>query len=247
MDADSVDDSEFRPPLPPETPPARPPQPDDTPPDSPMPPIRNISRQGSEARSCESPSLEELEAQYQLIQQSLAKADDDDDDVVTIDSCDESSMSESIEGNASANPIVLTDDSLIEEPDKSDLTIGKLKRNVSTTSIQTFGELGLGSPVNSQPGTPLPNPGTRESSPFTSVNSNAVFKGSLSISKDYGTPILKKSISVEQLPSDVAFKQGIEDHIPFENLPDSTGTYNKMRQLFDKIRQKLPARKKKSW
>ena len=212
-----------------------------------MPPRRSLSRQGSEARSCESPSLEELEAQYQLIQQSLANTGDDEDDAVTIDSCDESSQSESQLGNASANPIVLTDDSLIEEPDKTDETVGipKLKRNESTTSIQTFGELGLGSPLNSQPGTPLPNSGTRESSPFLHVNS--MFKGSVSISKDYGTPIMKKEGSAEQLPSDVAFQQGIEDHIPFENLPDATGTYNKMRKLFEKIRQKVPVRKKKSW
>ena len=220
-----------------------------------MPPPRSISRQGSEARSCNSPSLEELEAQYQLLQQSLASAGDDDDEVVMIDSC-EDSQSDSQSGSVSANPISISDESFSEDSEKPELTIGKLKRNESTTSIQTFGELGLGSPLNSQPGTPLPNvgasqpstplpsDGTRESSPFTDVN--LTFKGTVSISREYGTPILNKEGCIDRLPTDTAFQQGIEDHIPFENLPDATGTYSRMRALFDKIRQKMSRSKKKS-
>ena len=225
------------------------------------PPIRNLSRQGSEARSI-SPSLEELEAQYKLIQQSLATESDDtgtdDNDVMVVDSC-EDSQSES-QGEKSADPIVLDDssnpivleDSMSSDSDKLDYPAGKLKRNESTTSIQTFGELGLGSPMSSQPGTPLvlsqpgtplPRVGTKESSPFIEINSQ--FKGTTSISKDYGTPILQKEGSVRKLPTDVAFQQGIEDHIPFENLPDSTGTFNKMRKLLETIKQKMSFNKKK--
>ena len=225
------------------------------------PPIRNLSRQGSEARSI-SPSLEELEAQYKLIQQSLATESDDtgtdDNDVMVVDSC-EDSQSES-QGEKSADPIVLDDssnpivleDSMSSDSEKLDYPAGKLKRNESTTSIQTFGELGLGSPMSSQPGTPLisshpgtplPSASTRESSPFIEINSQ--FKGTTSISKDYGTPILQKEGSVRKLPTDVAFQQGIEDHIPFENLPDSTGTFNKMRKLLETIKQKMSFNKKK--
>lgn len=204
------------------------------------PPQRNLSRQGSEARSV-SPSLEELEAQYQLLQQSLASADDDDDDVVVIDSCDDSQSDN--QGDVSSNPIVLDDSIVSVDSEKSDIPVGKLKRNESTTSIQTFGELGTGSPLSSQPSTPLPSSSTRESSPFTEMNKN--FKGTVSISKDYGTPILKKEGATEKLPTDTAFQQGIEDHIPFENLPGATGTFNRMRKLMDKIREKVSINKKK--
>ena len=196
-----------------------------------------------------SPSLEELEAQYQLIQQTLATASEDDDDVMVVDSC-EDSQSDS-QGEKSANPIVLDDssnpivleDSMSSDSEKLDYPVGKLKRNESTTSIQTFGELGVGSPFSSQPGTPLPSGGPKESSPFIEMSSQ--FKGTVSISKDYGTPILQKEGSAQKLPSDVAFQQGIEDHIPFENLPDATGTFNKMRNLLEKIKQKMSFNKKK--
>ena len=225
------------------------------------PPIRSLSRQGSEARSV-SPSLEELEAQYKLIQQSLANENEDseDTDVMVVDSNDDS-QSDS-QGEKSANPIVLDDssnpivleDSMSSDSEKLDYPPGKLMRNESTTSIQTFGELGIGSPMSSQPGTPLvisqpgtplPNASTdtRESSPFIEINSQ--FKGTGSISKDYGTPILQKGGSAKKLPSDVAFQQGIEDHIPFENLPDATGTFNKMRKLLETIKQKMSFNKKK--
>jgi len=59
-----------------------------------------------------------------------------------------------------------------------------------------------------------------------------------SISKDYGTPVLGGEKSARQLPSAEKFQQGVEDHIPYENLPNSVGTFERMRNLFSLIREK---------
>jgi hypothetical protein len=37
---------------------------------------------------------------------------------------------------------------------------------------------------------------------------------------------------------------GLPDHIPFENLPDSTGSYSKMSKLIDRIRNSMKRKKK---
>ncbi|CAG5135778.1 unnamed protein product, partial [Candidula unifasciata] len=58
----------------------------------------------------------------------------------------------------------------------------------------------------------------------------------ISLSRDYGTPVLTRENS--GLPDATKFGQGIEEHIPFENLPNSTGTFEKMRNLIDTIRNK---------
>ena len=213
---------------------------------------RESSATPSDTRSG-SPSLEELEEKYKLLQKNLLSAeniDGEDGDMIVLDSCDDDTQSSIDTGDVSANPIdidsqdssvgdvssnpVVLDDSI----DNSDAEFvrPKLARTGSTTSIQTFGELGTGSPSCSLPGTPL-------HTPFVD---KPTFKGSLSVSKDFGTPILKRPVSVEYLPADKNFAQGIEDHIPFENLPDSTGTFEKMRKLITKIREKVPSRKKKS-
>lgn len=73
---------------------------------------------------------------------------------------------------------------------------------------------------------------------------NFSFTSSTSISKDYGTPILVRDKSFQALPSPEKFGQGIEDHIPFENLPDSVGTFDKIKTLFSTIRDKVKQLKK---
>lgn len=65
---------------------------------------------------------------------------------------------------------------------------------------------------------------------------------SASISKDFGTPIVKGPI--ELLPDSSKFGDGIEDHIPYENLPDATGTYDKIRDLISRVRT-IKKKKKK--
>lgn len=177
--------------------------------------------------------------------------DEDDEDLVVLDSCEDDTESQSSnageksanpidldscdEGGTSKNPIEIANDS-IDSTEDFDFVKPQLIRTGSTTSIQTFGELGTGSPASSNPGTPVHTP-TMEYKP--------TFKGTVSMSKDYGTPILKRAGSIESLPSDSKFAQGIEDHIPFENLPDSTGRFNTIRKIVDKIRKIKPITRKK--
>ena len=53
-----------------------------------------------------------------------------------------------------------------------------------------------------------------------------------------GTPVLKFS-PYESLPSGDKFALGICHHINFENLPDSTGKYDKMKSLLKKVRNQV--------
>lgn len=53
-----------------------------------------------------------------------------------------------------------------------------------------------------------------------------------------GTPVLKFS-PYESLPSGDKFALGICHHINFENLPDSTGKYEKMKSLLKKVRNQV--------
>ncbi|XP_032291885.1 zinc finger CCHC domain-containing protein 8 homolog isoform X1 [Drosophila virilis] len=53
-----------------------------------------------------------------------------------------------------------------------------------------------------------------------------------------GTPILKFSV-YDKLPVGDNFKVGVSDVINFENLPDSTGKYEQMKDLLKNVRQKM--------
>ncbi|XP_053376524.1 zinc finger CCHC domain-containing protein 8-like [Mercenaria mercenaria] len=243
---------DYNPPLPPETPPSRPPMPLSTPPPTPDETSRqssvNFSRESSQPRS-DSPSLEELEEKYKLLQKSLMN-DNEDGELIVLDSCDdESSLSSPAgekstnpidvdscdDGGTSKNPIEIANDSM-DSTEDFDFVKPQLLRTGSTASIQTFGELGTGSPASSNPGTPVHTP---------TIDYKPTFKGTVSVSKDYGTPILKRAGSIDALPTDSKFAQGIEDHIPFENLPDSTGRFSTIRKIVDKIRKIKPMNKKK--
>jgi len=249
---DEAETSNMAPPLPPETPPSKPPIPDSTPPPTPDENSRHsfLSRESSSAPSegrSESPSLEELEEKYKLLQKSLFEGAEDSltgDDVLVVDSVtgdetgdlsvnpiqldsDEDNDAEADpEAGTSTCPIEIGNDS-IDSTSDFEFVKPKLVRCGSTTSIQTFGELGSGSPRSSAPGTPV-------HSPFVDVKPE--FKGTVSKSRDFSTPIMKRTGSIESLPSDAKFSMGIEDHIPFENLPGATGNFEKMRQLVSKIR-----------
>jgi len=58
----------------------------------------------------------------------------------------------------------------------------------------------------------------------------------ISLTKDFGTPILVRHKTA--LPDASKFAAGAEDHIPFENLPEATGTFEKMKNIIDLIRKK---------
>ena len=165
----------------------------------------------SKSERSQSPTIEDLQKQYELIQSKLAQDEDSQEvDLQVIDSVgeDEDSVNDSSQDSFSA----------------------QLTRQGSTTSILTFGELGTGSPSNSLPGTPV-------------SNHEFELSKNKSISKDFGTPIFMRTISKEKLPDASSFGEGIEDHIPFENLPDSTGSYSKMSKLIDKIRSRVTRNK----
>lgn len=199
-----------------------------------------------------SPSLEELELQYNLLQKTLNEEPiNEDSDLVVLDSCDDDDSQTSAEqsanpinvessddgaGETSKNPIEIANDSIESNVDDFEFVKPALKKSGSSASIQTFGELGVGSPGGSAPGTPVSSP---------AVELKPDFKGTLSKSKDFCTPIMKRAESIENLPSDKKFAQGIEDHIPFENLPNATGNFEKMRNLVNKIRKLKPSFKKK--
>ncbi|XP_012939214.1 zinc finger CCHC domain-containing protein 8 [Aplysia californica] len=80
---------------------------------------------------------------------------------------------------------------------------------------------------------PLSPDATPESTK-TALNKSS---STISLSRAFGTPILVREKS--SLPDATKFGVGIEDHINFENLPDSTGTFEKMRNLISIIRDKI--------
>ncbi|KAH8301432.1 hypothetical protein KR059_003189 [Drosophila kikkawai] len=53
-----------------------------------------------------------------------------------------------------------------------------------------------------------------------------------------GTPVLKFS-EFDKLPEGNNFKVGVSDVINFENLPDSTGKYEQMKDLLKNVREKM--------
>jgi hypothetical protein len=55
-------------------------------------------------------------------------------------------------------------------------------------------------------------------------------------SVDLGTPILQHASPYTCLPNPEKFSRDICDVINFENLPDSTGKYEKMSELIRKVR-----------
>ncbi|XP_014272383.1 zinc finger CCHC domain-containing protein 8 homolog [Halyomorpha halys] len=56
---------------------------------------------------------------------------------------------------------------------------------------------------------------------------------------DYGTPVLKIHSPYSKLPPPEAFKKDISDVINFENLPDSTGAYEKLKGVLKSARTKM--------
>lgn len=81
-----------------------------------------------------------------------------------------------------------------------------------------------------QPTSPLPS--TADDSPQTPASNKA------SISIDFGTPLLKFS-PYDALPPGENFMVGVSDVINFENLPDSTGSYEKMEKIIKKVRHEV--------
>lgn len=83
-----------------------------------------------------------------------------------------------------------------------------------------------------QPQSPKPSADTTQDLPQTPASTKA------SISIDFGTPLLKFS-PYDNLPPGANFQVGVSDVINFENLPDSTGSYEKMEKIIKKVRTEV--------
>lgn len=132
---------------------------------------------------------------------------------------------------------------LLEELESENITVNDLPMPSSTSSAtadtQPLLDAGLDSSSNSST---LDSASTSASDILRQKNFS--FTSTTSISKEYGTPIHIKDKSFKALPSPEKFHKGIEDHIPFENLPDSVGTFERMRNLFKSIKEKVSRKKK---
>lgn len=60
----------------------------------------------------------------------------------------------------------------------------------------------------------------------------------------YGTPILKSNSPYDKLPQLTNFTKGVSAVIDFENLPNSTGKYEQMSKVLQKVRDKLKVNNK---
>lgn len=79
--------------------------------------------------------------------------------------------------------------------------------------------------------TPRMEPGTKVSRLSGSTTPNSAIKEVV-----MGTPLLKSSSPYTALPDGQKWAAGVCDVIDFENLPDATGTYEKLSGLIKKVR-----------
>lgn len=56
---------------------------------------------------------------------------------------------------------------------------------------------------------------------------------------DLGTPLLQSTSPYNKLPSSEKFSKNICDVLNFENLPDSTGKYEQMTEVLQKVRNTM--------
>ncbi|XP_063708371.1 zinc finger CCHC domain-containing protein 8 homolog [Culicoides brevitarsis] len=54
-----------------------------------------------------------------------------------------------------------------------------------------------------------------------------------------GTPILKSCSKYDRLPTGDVWREGVSEVIDFENLPNSTGKYEQMKDVISKVRKRL--------
>ena len=197
-----------------------------------------ISRVNSTA-SMSSVPLEDLEAQQRLILSQLEKEGDDSQDGIemkVIDSIDEDESE--------------TTDHEFAVPDPPTPREGFVPPIPDTPPYETPPPLPAGTPPITPKNTPKQRLFKGDTIPVDSSedecstpNNSLILRtpgssGSLSKSMTRGTPLLKHPSSVESLPDSSKFADGITDHIPYENLPNATGTYEKLRRTLAAIKDK---------
>lgn len=62
------------------------------------------------------------------------------------------------------------------------------------------------------------------------------YGGSINVSS--GTPIFQKSVCDSRLPDASSFAAGILEPIPYENLPNCTGAFQRMQKILNEARSK---------
>lgn len=72
-----------------------------------------------------------------------------------------------------------------------------------------------------------------------SDDSNSLNKSNIVKESSFGTPIFKRESSFCKLPHIDNFSINMTPIINFENLPNTTGTYEKMAGILEKVRKKL--------
>ncbi|KAG1681845.1 Zinc finger CCHC domain-containing protein 8 [Nymphon striatum] len=82
---------------------------------------------------------------------------------------------------------------------------------------------------------------TSQDSPDSNVESISLPTGR-SIIVESGSPSIGSKSGVDKLPEIGKFSDGIGEHLPFENLQDSIGTFDRMKGVLGKVRQKLKMR-----
>jgi len=128
-----------------------------------------------------------------------------------------------------------------------DLTV--LQHDIEENSFASFASYG----DSSSPVVPLSNNEEQanasdyESLPTTLMFTTPVSKcGSVSFS--LGTPIETADVATDtpystakSLPDRSRFAEGVSDHILFENLPNATGTYQRLRNVLHSLHSSSPA------
>ncbi|KAH9369688.1 hypothetical protein HPB48_007655 [Haemaphysalis longicornis] len=104
-------------------------------------------------------------------------------------------------------------------------------------SVCTTPSMPLDTACTSSPMDVSPKPDTVENGDCASTEEPAAESPKVRLRKvTLGTPILLGFSEYTSLPPRENFAKGVSEFIPFENLPNTTGRYNKLRQVIDKVR-----------
>ena len=178
------------------------------------------------------PTLEELEERRQLLQSELLAGDD------ITDSCDDDATTQSQEDTASS---AAEDSSFLSPLPPSRLRQIYSRDTGSGTPSPGPPPLPQDTPPRPPPlpeGTPPPQrtPGSLSTPQGHSTSQLMTTPSSGgSISMALGTPVSGESSAKKDkgLPNSSKFADGIQEHLNFENLPESTGTYDRLRKVLD--------------
>ena len=196
-----------------------------------------------------STSLEDLEAEKEMLRRQLAAAEGTDEDVelVIIDSSSDESFVPPLPPTPVRPPLPLNTPPVTPErngkmPPPFKRTPLKLPKPRNTdagmlapSATSTPSSKDTGAPVTPQGQPATPSGGDSSAVPSTPENSQSVSVATPSsggsILMEYGTPVNEAD---QHLPDPSKFASCISEHIPFENLPNATGTFERVRRVLKK-------------